>query len=152
MQDPMEEFSHPQDVKATKLTRIFKMKPRANAEKPGRSLSVVWDGRFPLVREFINQYSYVVRFTLPDGKAGNHYHEHKQEMFYALHGRMTVILEDIDTKVREKHELSSGDNQILYVPIRVAHVVISNTSDDALLVTASYPEANSDEFPYVLAK
>lgn len=64
---------------------------------------------------------------------------------------MTVILEDIDTKVRETHELRSGDNQFLYVPIRVAHVVISNTDDDELLVVASYPEANSDEFPYTLA-
>lgn len=61
---------------------------------------------------------------------------------------LTVILESISTKKREELYLQAGDNQFIYVPAGVAHVVISKTDDDILLVTASHHEAPTDEFPY----
>jgi mannose-6-phosphate isomerase-like protein (cupin superfamily) len=149
--DPLDEYSRPVSERATKLAKIFMLKERANPEKPGRAVSIVWDERLPLVEDFKNRYSYVVRFTEQNGKAGNHYHKLKQEIYYALHGEFTVVLEDVVTKEREELQLKAGDNQFIYVPVSVAHVVISQTDDDMLLVTASHPEISTDELPYQVA-
>lgn len=146
--DPLDEYSKPISERATKLTKVFTLRERAKPEKPGRTVSVVWDERLPLVEDFKNRYSYVVRFTQQHGKAGNHYHKRKQEIYYALHGEFTVVLENIATKEREELHLKAGDNQCIYVPAFIAHVVISQTDDDALLVVASHPEASVDEMPY----
>jgi mannose-6-phosphate isomerase-like protein (cupin superfamily) len=146
--DPLDEYSKPVDVRVTNLAKVFMLNERANPEKPGRSISVVWDERLPLIDGFKNRYSYVVRFTQQHGKAGNHYHKLKQEIYYALHGQFTIVLEDIATKKREELHLSAGDGQFIYIPAMVAHVVISQTEDDALLVIASHPELSTDEFPH----
>jgi mannose-6-phosphate isomerase-like protein (cupin superfamily) len=149
--DPLDEYSKPISQRRTKLAKIFTLKERANPEKPGRAVSIVWDERLPLIEGFTNRYSYVVRFTEQNGKAGNHYHKQKQEIYYALHGEFTIVLEDVATKEREELHLKSGDNQFIYVPVSVAHVVISQTNDDALLVVASHPEISTDEIPYLVA-
>jgi oxalate decarboxylase/phosphoglucose isomerase-like protein (cupin superfamily) len=82
--------------------------------------------------------------------AANHYHKIKQEIYYALHGELTVILEDVKTKEREELQLKSGDNRFIFVPANIAHVVISKTDDDSLLVIASHHEATTDELPYTV--
>jgi len=146
--DPLDEYSKPVSERVTNLARVFTLKERAKPEKPGRAVSIVWDERLPLIENFKNRYSYVVRFTQQNGKAGNHYHKLKQEIYYALHGEFMIVLEDVTTKEREELRLKAGDNQFIYVPISVAHVVVSQTDDDALLVIASHPEISTDELPY----
>lgn len=146
--DPLDEYSKPVSERSTKLAKIFTLKERAKPEKPGRAVSILWDERLPLVEGFTNRYSYIVRFTEKGGIAGNHYHKQKHELYFAVHGSFKVILEDIDTKVREEHTLSEGDNTFLYVRPRCAHAVISNSEKDVLLVIASSPERVSDEFAY----
>ena len=97
---------------------------------------------------FVNRYSCVLRFGKRGDKACNHYHKEKSEIFYALHGELRVVLQDIVTGEREELHLTAGDNRFIYVPSTVAHVVVSETDDDSLLVIASHPEASSDEFAY----
>lgn len=147
-EDPMDTFSIPVANKDTKLAKLITMQERANPQKPGRALTVAWDKRCPIVPGFVNRYSYIVRFTQKGGMAGNHYHVQKHELYFAAHGSFKIVLEDIDTKVREEHTLSEGDNTFLYVRPRCAHAVISSSSEDALLVIASSPEKASDEFAY----
>lgn len=147
-QNSMDTYSVPLEEHTTKLGKIFKMKERANPEKPGRTLSVMWDLRNPLIPDFVNRYSYLVRFAKPRGKAGNHYHQKKHELYFAVRGDFTVILENTTTKEREEITLREGDNQFLYVKPPIAHLVISKSEDGALLVMASAPEVTTDEYHY----
>jgi quercetin dioxygenase-like cupin family protein len=146
--DPLDAYSVPAEVQPTKLATVITLKVRAKPQKPGRSVTVVWDERSPLLKQFTNRYSYVVRFDKKGDKAANHYHRIKQEMYHAAHGAFKVILEDVVTKEREELRLQAGDNRCIYVPPGVAHVVIAQTNDDVLLVTASHHEATADELPY----
>ena len=146
----MDLYSKPISVKETKLTRIFQMQVRQKPEKPGRSLLVTWDARVPLVEGFENKYSYLVTFESKGNLAGNHYHEHKQELFSPVVGDLVVILEDIKTKERGELEISAKDHSVVYIPTRIAHTVVANSDIAVLLVTASYPGTEGDEFPYRL--
>ena len=148
--NPIDVYSKPVGVTETKLTRIFQMQAREKPEKPGRSLLVTWDARLPLVKGFNNKYSYLVIFDGKNNLAGNHYHEHKQELFNPVGGDFVVLLEDIETKEREELEISAKDYPVVYIPTRIAHTVVANSNIAVLLVTASYPGIEDDEFPYKL--
>ena len=149
--DSLAAYSEPVNIEITKLSKVFTLRDRANPNKPGRTVSVTWDERLPLIKGFANRYSYVVRFGKPGDVAANHFHKKKQELYYALHGEFKIILEDVQTNKREELTLKDGDNRFIHVPANVAHVVISQTTDDALLVIANHPESLDDEFPYELA-
>jgi len=147
---PLDDYSRPVSTRATRLAKVFTLRERAKREKPGRTVSVVWDERWPLVNGFVSRYCYVVRFGGRGDIAGNHYHKSKQEIYYALHGAFSVILEDVATNTREELKLEAGNNQFIYVAANIAHVVVARTGDAILLVTASRPETPEDEFPYPL--
>jgi len=148
--DPMDVYSSPVCNLKTKLATIFEIKPRQFPEKPGRSLSVVWDKRTPLIKGFENNYDYIVSFGKKGEKAGNHYHHSKPELFIPVVGKFKIILEDIKTKVREEIFLKNGDNQILYIPPEIAHVVIAESKICSLLILATFPNNQSDEEKYQL--
>jgi len=149
--DPMDIYSYPINQKKTKLATIFQIKPREIPEKPGRSLSVVWDKRLPLIEGFENNYDYIVTFKNKGEKAGNHYHNSKQELFTPVIGQVKVILEDINTKETEEIIMDSKNHQILYVPPNIAHTVVADSDVCALLVIASFPNNLADEEPYQLS-
>lgn len=132
--------------RTTKLTKIFEIPVRRNPEKPGRELIVVWDERIPLIADFENRYSYIVNFTKKGNIAGNHYHNNKRELFTPIMGSFKVVLENIETKEREEINLKYG--QILYIPPKTAHLVISNSKTASLYVSATYPNNEEDEFKY----
>lgn len=146
--DPMDTFSKPLKSKKTKLATLFYFNPRKIPEKPGRSLSVIWDKRCPFVDGYENNYQYIVNFDKSGEKAGGHYHHDKQELFIPLVGQIKVVLEDITTKEKEEIILDSGDQSVLYIKPPLAHVVISQTELCSLLVIATYPNNLMDEFPY----
>jgi len=148
--DPMDVYSSPVRQIKTKLATIFEIKPRQVPEKPGRSLSVIWDKRVPFVKGFQNNYDYIVSFEKSGEKAGNHYHHSKQELFVPIIGQFKIVLEDINTQVREEIFLSSNDHQIVYVPPQIAHVVVAESEICSLLVIATFPNNLSDEVSYQL--
>lgn len=148
--DPMDAYSSPVCQIKTKLAIIFEIKPRQVPEKPGHSLSVIWDKRIPFIKGFQNNYDYIVSFEKSGEKAGNHYHRSKQEIFVPIIGQFKIILEDVNTKVKEEIFLSSTDHQILYIPSQVAHVVIAESEICSLLILATFPNNRSDEVFYQL--
>lgn len=148
--DPMDVYTKPIDVTETKLSRIFKIQARRTAAKPGRSLLVTWDARLPLVDGFINRYSYLVSFDNKGNVAGNHYHEQKQELFCPVAGDFIVLLEDIKTKEREEIKISAKDTPVIFIQTRIAHTVVADSDNAVLLVAATHPGTEADEFPYKL--
>ena len=150
--DPMDIYSKPISLKKTKLATIFTIKPRESADKPGRSLSVVWDKRLPLIEGFENNYDYMVTFKKKGEKAGNHYHESKQELFIPVVGQIKVLLENIGTLETEEIVINAKDHQILYVPPKIAHTTIADSDTCALLVIASFPNNLADEYSYQITR
>lgn len=148
--DPMDVYSKPIGITETKLSRMFQMQAREKPEKPGRSLSVVWDARIPLIGGFENKYSYLVSFTKKGNLAGNHYHRHKQELFIPVVDDFVIILEDVETKEREELTISTKDHSVIYIPTRIAHTVVADSDTAVLLVIASSPGTEGDEFAYKL--
>lgn len=148
--DPMDIYNQPISSYKTQLATVFQIKPRQSPDKPGRSLSVVYDQRLPFIEGFKNRYSYIVSFEKSGEKAGNHYHQSKQEIFVPVIGNFKIVLEDINTKVREELSLKSCDHQVMYIKPEIAHAVIADSEICSLLVLASFPNNQSDEFFYQL--
>jgi len=146
--DPMDVYSKPIKIEQLKLGTLFYMKPRADPRKSGRELLVTYDDRSPLIEGFVAHYSYLVTFSEQGNSAGNHYHEKKCELFISANGELIIDLEDIETKEKENLTLSSGDNRILYIPPRIAHKVTSKTKNGVLLVLATSPNTEEDEYSY----
>lgn len=147
-EDPMDKFSRPYKKIDSKLGSLFYMEARKNPNKTGRELVVTYDDRFPFISGFEMHYSYYVRFFEKGNSAGNHYHDKKRELFIPIHGSVTVILENLKTKEQEKILLKQEDHPILYINSKIAHRVISNEDDSALLVIATSPNSEEDEYTY----
>lgn len=150
-QDPMDQYSIPLDSETTILAILFQLNPREKPEKPGRSLVVEYDDRVPLVPYFETKYAYTVTFSKPGKQAGNHFHRQKAEIMRPVIGSVTVRLEDQKTKVREEHLLNATNHQAIYIRPEIAHVVISQSEPTVLLVMATHPNNEADEFPYQLS-
>jgi dTDP-4-dehydrorhamnose 3,5-epimerase-like enzyme len=150
--DPMDIYSYPISQVKTKLSTIFTIKPRESTDKPGRSLSVIWDKRNPFIKDFKNNYDYVVTFEKKGEQAGNHYHHSKQELFTPVVGQIKVLLENIDTKEKEEIVMNAKNHQVLYVPTNIAHTVIADSNICALLVIATFPNNQADECHYEINK
>ncbi len=146
----MDPFSKPIKTIQHKLATQFFFEPRRNPKKPGREILVNYDSRFPLVEDFELRYSYSVRFYEAGNTAGNHYHHHKKELFIPTVGDFVVTLEDIETKVRETIELKSSENSMLFVNTPIAHAVTSSQAGSLLLVFASSPNTDADQYDYSL--
>lgn len=150
--DKMDVYSYPVNQEKTRLATIFTIKPRESVEKPGRSLSVIWDKRNPFIEGFENNYDYVVTFENKGEKAGDHYHHSKQELFTPVAGQVKIILENINTKETEEITINSKDHKILYIPTNIAHTVISDSDICVLLVIATFPNNQADEVPYEVSR
>jgi len=148
--DPIDQYSKPVGETKTKLARVFTMSVREKPEKPGRSLAINWDQRSPLVEGFKNRYSYTVKLWIKGNLAGNHYHKRKKELFFPVVGDFIILLEDIDTKEDEEIKLCESEHQVIFIPTKVAHTVIAQSDNAVLLVVATYPGTEEDEFPYKL--
>lgn len=145
--DPMDKYSVPLETRDTNLSKIFKMSIRTLSEKPGRSLGVIWDKRFPLVDGFHNNYSYYVSFGKEGHVAGNHFHEKKQELFYPVMGKFKILLQDTVSRESEEIDLDANNHEIMYIAPKITHAVVSLSMPAILLVVASSPNINGDEYP-----
>ena len=146
--DPMDRYSKPTEIQETKLGKIFSLKPRENPDKPGRSLRVLFDKRFPLIEGFEPQYMYSVSFDEAGNEAGNHYHQKKSELFYVVSGNFDVYMEDPNSKEREVINLDSKEHKTFYVKAGIAHKVRANIEGSVLLVVATASNVDGDEFHY----
>jgi len=152
MSDPMDVYSKPVKTEKHKLCTQYFMVPRADPRKPGRELLVTYDDRFPFVEGFVAHYSYLVRFLEEGNFAGNHYHEKKHELFVPVVGEFTIDLEHIETKERESVGVRSDENSVLYIHPLVAHKVTTKTKNGVLLVIATSPNSDEDEYKYEVGK
>lgn len=150
-QDPMDEYSLPLGSETTGLAILFQLNAREKPEKPGRSLVVEYDARVPQVSNFKTKYAYTVTFSEIGNRAGNHYHHQKAEIMRPVVGSVKVKLEDPATKVQEEHALNAASHQSIYVRPEVAHVVIAQSIPMVLLILATHPNNEEDEFPYQLS-
>ena len=146
--DPMDRYSYP--VKETILGRLIYLEPRENPDKPGRSLRVIFDARFPLIEGFEPKYLYTVSFEKSGNQAGNHYHQIKTELFYPVIGNFEVHLENPKTEEYEIIDLQSDAHVALLIKTNIAHKVVSKTDRAVLLVVASAPNIKKDEFYFEL--
>lgn len=151
-QDPMDQYSLPLDSETTSLAILLQLNARESPKKPGRSLVVEHDSRKPLVHGFEMAYSYTVTFSKIGNRAGNHLHRLKQEIMRPVVGRVRILLEEPDAKLREKFVLNANTHQALYVRPGIAHVVIADSNPAVLLVQATYPNNEADEFSYQIAE
>lgn len=171
MQDPMDKFSLPVGgnlAGADALYRLFAKLPRLDPKKPGRELIVHYDQRFPQVEGFKLNYLYTVESMEEMNAAGNHFHQKKQEIFIPLLGEFIVELIDIKTREYQKVLISarnkredfafSGDYNSaterivhnLHIRTEIAHKVTFLNNGGILLVLATSPNNDGDEFSYDL--
>src|ERR1051325_6336404 len=53
---------------------------------------------------------YIAQIELQAGSVrGNHFHKIKNEWVYMMSGEVTLIVEDLDSRVQESEKLSAGD-------------------------------------------
>lgn len=135
-------------ISKTKLSKIFTMQVRENPDKPGRSISDIWDINKPLLKDFENNYSYIVTLREKGNIAGNHYHEKKQELIYPIAGTLTVALENIESKQKEEISFEAAKHQVVYFPTGIAHAIRAETKNAIFLVVATSAEAEEDVLCY----
>lgn len=146
----MDEYSKPLKKDETNLRTRFDLNPRRAVGKSGRELLVAYDERFPMIEGFENKYSYYVRFLEANNTAGNHYHEIKQEIMIPIVGKFDFRLEDIQNGDSESFTIDAKDNKAIYVKPRVSHSVKSLEKDGVLLVVASSPNSDGDEYKHII--
>jgi len=98
-------------------------------------------------------HSYLVSIEPMKTRAG-HYHKKKEEWFCVTSGKIELILEDIDTKRRERILLDSNSKnyEIIHITSTIAHL-LKNPSDKeraSLLVFSTNPEDPGDTIHYEL--
>lgn len=147
----MDQYSFPISAKKTKLAKLISLKTREIPEKPGRSLCVSFDTRFPLIKGFTPKYIYWVRFAKAGNYAGNHYHREKAELFYPISGKFKVCLENPNSHSRETIKLDSEKHVVLHIHPGIAHKVVSESDNAILLVNATAPGIEHDEFYFEIA-
>jgi len=150
-EDYMDQFSQPSDVKDLGIIKVFTMTPRQDPKKPGRSLSVLFDARANLVPGFGGgiSYAYDNQIHEPSNPAGNHYHKVKNEFMIVMAGSFEIKAEDIHTKEKQTVVVTGQvPRQVVYVKAEVAHSVRALEKNSDILVLATAPNNDGDEYPY----
>lgn len=141
--DFYEQFSFPEKTQRTKLAVLFTLKSRTNV--PKRDLTVAFDSRHPLTEGFSVQYAYWLVFR-KDGRAGDHYHKKKKEIFIPLGGSLSVELKDPKTGKKETLKIKASENHALYIPAGINHSVMAEEDGSILLVLANTPATEEDTY------
>jgi quercetin dioxygenase-like cupin family protein len=79
---------------------------------------------------------------------GNHFHRVKQERIYVLQGKLLVVVEDIQNKVRASVPLQTGD--LVLIQVGIAHALQTVEPGQAIEFGQTRFDAQ-DIFPYPLA-
>ena len=91
-------------------------------------------------------HSYVVAVA-PGMTRANHYHRKKKEWLALAGGKLVIILEDVNTREKDKVLLDagSGDYNIIYIPPFVAHAIKNvNDHESSLVIFSNGPEDKED--------
>ena len=81
------------------------------------------------------------------GDRGRHYHKVKEEWIYVLQGKVTVIVQDIQTDARASATLETGD--LLFIPAGIAHLM--RTIEPGQAIEFSKTRFNAaDTFPFAM--
>lgn len=110
----------------------------------------IYDHRFPLVEWFNLKYTYNVLFKEQNNAAWNHYHNIKEEILIPLDWEFEIHLEDTSSKVLEILKVNSNEYIWVYVPVWIAHKVISKWKTWVLCVLASNHSLLEDEVEYLV--
>ena len=120
------------------------------------------DGRGFLI-EFLREDENVLNFkgqvyasTMNPGDIrGNHYHNHKTEIFCVMKGKLEVLLSDMSHSKVESFILDSEDSEIsrIMVKPRIAHCFINIGEDQAILLAYGdkvHDHDSPDQFEYII--
>lgn len=110
--------------------RIIRIPRRLIKDERGWFLKVITGTEFGLPNHTGEVY-----FTsaTPSQVKGGHYHEAAQEWFTMIEGRGTLLLEDIDTKERLVVKMDALQPETIYIPQRVAHIVVNDSDTSNIL-------------------
>jgi len=107
---------------------------------PQGELAQIWDGD-PSI-------NYIAYIELSAGSVrGNHYHLEKEEHVYLVHGQLTLVLEDTESKERLTLEMKTGS--FVCIPTRIAHALRVNQSGGAIEFSTAHFNPD-DTFKYPL--
>jgi dTDP-4-dehydrorhamnose 3,5-epimerase-like enzyme len=97
---------------------------------------------------------YFVTFRKKGIVRANHYHKRIREWFGVVHGKVSVVLEDLETGKKEKLILDSKDNKYIRLEIgpNVAHAFKSVTSTASVVNYTDQEWSQDDVFPHILMK
>lgn len=70
----------------------------------------------------------------PGQAKGGHYHPEAVEWFTVIAGSVILKLEDVDTHEKREIELSLEKAITVFIPNKVAHIVVNNSSEDFVLL------------------
>lgn len=70
----------------------------------------------------------------PGQAKGGHYHPEAVEWFTLIAGNATLKLEDIETNERRDIAMSLNDAITVFIPRKVAHIVVNNSDEDFILL------------------
>jgi quercetin dioxygenase-like cupin family protein len=140
-------LSRPLKMIKCRFGTLFFLRPRRNPQKPGRVLVVAFDERLPLVKRFKCYYVYYVHFLKQGNIAGNHYHRKKNEIFVPVSGNFKVDLERVRPYSIREH-IGLHPYQALHIPHGIAHRVEAVNDNAVLVVLATSPNDEDDEFHF----
>lgn len=97
---------------------------------------------------------YFVTFRKKGVVRANHYHKRIREWFGVVHGKVSVVLEDLETGKRKKLILDSNDNKYIRLEIgpNVAHAFKSLTATASVVNYTDQEWSQDDVFPHILMK
>ncbi len=106
---------------------------------PQGELAQFYDGEEPI--------RYIAAVQLRPGTIrGNHYHEFKDECVYLIRGELQILVEDIDSRIREEVLLRTGD--LASIAPRVAHVLRPLSDGEGVeFSTVRFKAADSFKYP-----
>ena len=90
----------------------------------------------------------------PGVRRGDHYHLAKREWFTCVHGRITVLLDDLHGRT-EVVELDADRPAIVYAGPGTTHALVNRTAEAAVIVSygsQQHQHDTSDTYPAVAVK
>ncbi len=97
---------------------------------------------------------YFVTFKKKGTVRANHYHKRIREWFGVVHGKVSVVLQDVKTGQKKKLILDSKDKKYIRLEIgpHVAHAFKSLTASASVVNYTDQEWSQDDVFPSILMK
>lgn len=126
-----------------------------------RDLTIYVDARgrlFEILRfldDDVPGQGYIYTFSVNPGvRRGDHYHHIKREWFTCVHGKVTVLLDDLRGRT-EVVELDADTPAIVYAGPGTTHALVNRTPDVAVVLSygsRQHQHGDPDTYPAVAVK